>query len=650
MLINHETLLNRLLWSDISFMKVLLPLLLVTGLVAGALYFMNPDSNKRQSDIDMLELGNFAFQQQRYNDAFQWFNKAALQGDKEAQYQLSQMFSNGQGVEQSDILALNWMQKAASTGFGKAEFAYANMLFFGKGLDKPNPGHALLWYKKAAKQGYPKAMLKLAKLLTENDIFLALDWVIKAEAFPVTQQEAISLRKKIAAGITTKANHGDKQAQYKLAMMYLSGNGLPNNIALAKSWLQKSAQQGHLQAQYQLGLIYAQNQQGWKKSLFWLTQASKQGHQDAGYAIPAIISTHNNQGDIKEAWRWLYHGLRKHEPKIVYNFAVIRKNGELGLTQSDSQFAERLTFAANHNIIYAQNDAAIYNVLQNEKNKNNLKWLESAGKAGDNIAQFNLGLLFARGNSFSPNDEKALYWWKLAESNNNSKAQLLLGLFYHIGRGTGRSEQDAIHWYEKAAKNKTADALFNLAMIYYHGRGVNQDYKKAAQYLKQLASQNDSKAQNLYASLFLDGKGVNYSPETAVAWFTRAARLGNINAMFNLATQYRSGTGVAQDDKKAMYWYKKAAEKEFAPAENALGYLYAEGRGTKKNLDQAEEWFYRANEHGLRLAGKNLDVLKHQGSYSLVTLQINTDIRSSVLTDKQIDLSHWLEVHHTPIL
>ncbi len=631
-------------------MKVLLPLLLVAGLVAGALYLMNPDSNQTQSDIDMLELGNFAFQQQRYEDASQWFTKAALQGDKEAQYQLSQMFSNGQGVEQSDILALNWMQKAASNGFAKAEFAYANMLSFGKGLDKPSPDQALLWYEKAANKGYPKAMLKLAKLLTDGEIFHALDWAIKAEVFPISQQEAIALRGKIVSNIINKANRGDKQAQYKLAMMHLSGNGLPKNIDSAKSWLQKSAQQGHLQAQYQLGMLYTQNKQTWKKSLFWLTQAAKQGYQNAGYVLPTIISTHDNQGDIKEAWRWLYHGLRKREPKILYNFAVIRKNGKLGLAKSDNQFADRLTFAANHNIIYAQNDAAVYNVLHNEKNKNNLKWLESAGKLGDNIAQFNLGLLFARGNSFSPNDEKALYWWKLAESNQNTKAQLLLGLFYQIGRGTGRSEQDAIQWYEKAAKNNTADALFNLAMIYYHGRGVNQDYKKAAKYLKQLANQNDSKAQNLYASLFLDGKGINYSPKTAVAWFTRAARLGNINAMFNLATQYRSGTGIAQDDKKAMYWYRKAAEKEFAPAENALGYLYAEGRGTKKDLDQAEEWFYRANEHGLRLAGKNLDVLKHQGSFSLVTLQINTNIRSSVLTDKQIDLSQWLEVHHTPVL
>ncbi|MCF6208593.1 MAG: hypothetical protein L3J61_04315, partial [Ghiorsea sp.] len=68
-------------------MKVLLPLLLLVALSAGGLLYIGSDATKQSSDADMLQLGNFAFQQQRYADAVQWYTKAALQGEPEAQLQ-----------------------------------------------------------------------------------------------------------------------------------------------------------------------------------------------------------------------------------------------------------------------------------------------------------------------------------------------------------------------------------------------------------------------------------------------------------------------------------------------------------------------------------------------------------------------------------
>jgi TPR repeat protein len=135
-----------------------------------------------------------------------------------------------------------------------------------------------------------------------------------------------------------------------------------------------------------------------------------------------------------------------------------------------------------------------------------------------------------------------------------------------------------------------------------------------------------------------------------VKWFQEASNAGNINATFNLATQYRSGNGVIQNDKEALRLYKKAAELNFAPAQNAVGYMYAEGRGAKKDVDIAEEWFYKASDNGLALAGSNRAMLKNSGSFSLITLQIDNHIRNQVLTNKNLNLSRWLEVHHLPIL
>ncbi len=637
-------------------MKVLLPLLLLVALTAGGMFYMGADTAKQSADADMLQLGSFAFQQQRYDDAIQWYTKAALQGNAEAQFQLAQMYERGQGVEQSDELALNWIKKAAHNRLSKAELMYANMLFFGRGLEQSDTNKAMVWYKKAANHGQPEAMLKLATLYFENHaeenrLYEALDWTLKAKTFPVTASNASLLHNKIVGVIQQKAQAGEKRAQYEIAKMYQHGIGVSKDLKQGKTWLYQSAQQGYVEAQFQLGLFLLRNANNAKQSALWLTKAAKNGHQLAGYMLTPLLTNSNigHNDEIKESWRWLYHGMREREPKVLYNLAIALHQGKLALPKYDDKFQAWLTYAANNNIPFAQNDIAVFHVLQKTERKKSLNWLERAAKSGDVAAQFNLGLLFARGDIFSPNDEQALHWWKLAENNGNSKAQMMLALFYHLGRGVGRSEQEAIDWYEKAVDSGHPDALYNLAMIYYSGRDVEQNDKKAAYYLSKLAEKGDAEAQNLYASLFLDGKGVQFNPQTAVDWFAKAARAGNVHAMFNLATQYRSGNGVTQDDKKAMFWYTKAAEKNYAPAQNAIGYLYAEGRGVKKNIDKAEEWLYKASDNGLRIAEKNLAALRQRGSFSLVTLQITKDIRSAVLTDKNLDLSQWLEVHHQPI-
>ena len=636
-------------------MKILVPLLLLVSATIAGLIYMGGSNEQIKPNADMLQLGNFAFQEQRFDDALQWYTQAAVQGLPEGQYRLANMHIKGQGVEKSDVVGLRWMRAAAQQGLRKAEYAYATMLEFGRGMDAAKPKQALLWYQKAAQHGHPDAMLKLAKVYFEDEsnkqnIYDALQWALQAEAVPASQHEASILRQTITDAVLKRANNKDSRAQYEVALMYQNGQGEIQDKPKALYWLRKAANKGYTQAQYALGKTLSEKPTSMDESLHWLALAAQKGHAKAGYALAALMAQQSSLKHAKEAWRWLYHGMRNADAKSLYNLAVILRTGKLGLAQTEKHTLEWLTTAANQNITPAQNDAGVAYILQNKEPKTSLEWLNLAANTNDVFSQFNLGLLFARGEGFAPSDEKALHWWKLAEQNGSTKAPMMLGLFYHIGRGTGRSEKDAIKWYEKAIQLGEVDALYNLAMIYYQGRGVDQDLKKAAYYLQTLANKGDAQAQNLYGSLFLDGKGVKYSPETAAIWFKRAAQAGNINAMFNIATAYRSGTGVAQDDKKALFWYKKASEKNFAPAENVMAYMYAEGRGIKKDIDQAEAWFYRASEHGLKLADKNLDVLRHQGSFSLSTLQTQYDIRDNVLSDKNIDLNAWLEVHNQTIL
>ncbi len=640
-------------------MKILLPLLMLMTIVVGGMLYSGSKKVENGNHADMLQLGNFAYQQQRYDDAIQWYTKAALQGVAEAQYQLSKMYKQGQGTDKDEVLALNWIKKAANQGIPKAELAYADMLASGQGLEHPDAKMAHHWYTKAAEHGQPEAILKLAQIYFSNfsnsskpeDLYIALHWALKAKNNPASKAQVQPLYTNIKNTILSQAQAGDTEAQFQAAQMYLPPLSATPDTKQAQAWLQKAAMQGHLEAQYQLGILIAQTQGLHSpQAAQWLADAAKQGHAQAGQALTPLLAHNQAPEHTHQAWKWLYFGLRHNNPKTLYNLAVSLHHGSIGLPQTDYNFTRWLSYAAKHDVTPAQNDAAVLYISQEKANKQAIDWLKTAAQAGDPYAQFNLGLLLARGKIFATNHEKALYWWKQAESKGNQHAQMMLGLLYHLGHGVARDEQKAIHWYEKASQHGNNDALFNLAMIHYHGHGTEQNYNASAFYLETLAKQGDAQAQNIYAFMFLEGKGVSYSPAAAAVWFQQAAKAGNTQAMFNLANLYRSGKGVQQNDEQALYWYRKAADQGYAPAQNAMGYLYAAGRGGQKDITQAELWLRLAADKGLDIAKKNLASLQDHASFSLAAIQVDTSIRSHVLTDGNIDLTIWLQTHHQPIL
>jgi TPR repeat protein len=53
--------------------------------------------------------------------AAQWYRKAALQGDPEAQFVLSGMYMKGEGVPRDRGVALQWLKRAAERGHPDAK-------------------------------------------------------------------------------------------------------------------------------------------------------------------------------------------------------------------------------------------------------------------------------------------------------------------------------------------------------------------------------------------------------------------------------------------------------------------------------------------------------------------------------------------------
>jgi hypothetical protein len=82
-------------------------------------------------------------------DAVRWFQKAALQGLVDAQYNLSVMFANGQGIRQDDAETVRWSRLAAKQGHPEAQYQLGLLYAVGAGLEQDFV-QAYKWFSLAA--------------------------------------------------------------------------------------------------------------------------------------------------------------------------------------------------------------------------------------------------------------------------------------------------------------------------------------------------------------------------------------------------------------------------------------------------------------------------------------------------------------------
>jgi hypothetical protein len=158
----------------------------------------------------------------------------AGQGDAKSEYELGSRYYYGRGVPQSYEEALEWYGKAADQGYTKAERGLGYMYYYGKGVDRDFAA-ALGWYRKAADQGDAAA---------EADVG---DTYYHGNGATLDYAEAVRWYR-------LAANQNLARAEDDLGDMYFYGLGVTQDRAEAKRWFHKAAEQGDVYAQHRLGL------------------------------------------------------------------------------------------------------------------------------------------------------------------------------------------------------------------------------------------------------------------------------------------------------------------------------------------------------------------------------------------------------------
>jgi TPR repeat protein len=240
-----------------------------------------------------LEVGITAYQQQDYQAALNAWNRAAQQGDADAEYNLGQLYRLGQGVKRSYPVAqsyylkaanknhplaqLNlgtmyysgklgsgeeenafyWLQKAAENNNAPAQWMIGIMLFNGQGVSQDSIA-AYSWLTLASEQQHPQAIIdqtKLKTVLSAQQLDLA-DTLTNAFRQNKAANAAIQQQEQDAFYWLQKAaEKGDANAQWMVGDMLFSGRGVAQDNVAAYSWLTLASEQVHSQASLKLSQL-----------------------------------------------------------------------------------------------------------------------------------------------------------------------------------------------------------------------------------------------------------------------------------------------------------------------------------------------------------------------------------------------------------
>jgi TPR repeat protein len=156
------------------------------------------------------------------------------------------------------------------------------------------------------------------------------------------------------AGFLSKAQVGDKEAQYWLALVYEEGTLVPKDAAVSREWMLKSAQQGYAPAQTGMGQTYLPAERGQRTAREygeadrWLRLAAMQDDAEAQF----WLGTGYEQGwfgvtDYTEAVKWLRKAAQQGLPNAQFCLGQMYEDGE-GVPESDVIAARWYRKAADH--------------------------------------------------------------------------------------------------------------------------------------------------------------------------------------------------------------------------------------------------------------------------------------------------------------
>jgi len=120
---------------------------------------------------------------------------------------------------------------------------------------------------------------------------------------------------------------------------------------------------------------------------------------------------------------------------------------------------------------------------------------------GDATAQYNLGIMYSKGQETEKDLEKAFDWIQKSAKQGHTPAQYTLGRMYMLAQGVATNGDKAFYWAEIAAKKNDKDGQSLLGFLYFYGTSDkyfgNSSWSKAKIWLTKAKNQGATGVQKL---------------------------------------------------------------------------------------------------------------------------------------------------------
>ena len=338
------------------------------------------------------------------------------------------------------------------------------------------------------------------------------------------------------------AAQGFAGAQANLGDMYARGQGVAVDYASAAMWFHRAAVQGHVAAQYNLGVL-CENGLGVRGSvemaMAWYHKAAAAGHQAALERLSRLVA----EGAT---------------PASAEDLAIEPRAGPAGPTAvqpAPASDAGALSVAERLSIGRAALRARDYATA--------VETWRPLAEAGNAIAQFHMGGLYADGTGVAADADEARKWWALAAGQGHvMAARLLVVAAPEADAQDGPAPAPEIAEPEPAGAQEGADApaADSAASPLVAAVKISDEVDLAVL----------SGAERLAAGVAAYRRG---GYRAAAAAWRPLAEAGNVWAQFYVGGLYHDGDGVAADWARAHMWWALAARQGHRAARELLAAL-----------------------------------------------------------------------------
>lgn len=144
------------------------------------------------------------------------------------------------------------------------------------------------------------------------------------------------------------------------------------------------------------------------------------------------------------------------------------------------------------------------------KHKEGAQMLKPLSDAGNQAAQYRLGLLYYYGKGVKEDEKQAIELWKKSAAQGNVDSMFQIGSAFLFGAQTAKlvddPDREAAIWYFQAASAGHAEAQYHLGLLFLAGKGVVEDHQQATYWMKQAAAQGHAEAKKAVGSIRAAGK------------------------------------------------------------------------------------------------------------------------------------------------